>query len=159
VDIRTLILHIRVFYHICVAFLLLLRIQKYTFLLRVDFWFDEQFSKFSINYYYTGYYAVQINYLDSTNNFVSQELAVIPSSAISTLTTATLTVDDNESSSVFNFDISIAPASTEVLSINLLIYYDVEVPSLSRKVSSGFAMSMHGDILSASSSAKLSLHV
>jgi hypothetical protein len=41
--------------------------QKVNKAIIADFWLDEQYGKMQVNYYYTGYYAVQINYLNSGN--------------------------------------------------------------------------------------------
>lgn len=82
---------------------------------------------------------------------------MIPSSIINSLKSLSVSVDDSTTTSSFTF--SLSNFNFEIISANFILYYDVEVASLNRIVSAGYAFSISTNFLAASVSGPLKLQV
>lgn len=114
--------------------------SKSTYKNNKDFWFDEQFSLVDVEYTFTGYYAVELSYFNGAPQRSS--FAAIPSSKItSQIQGLTFDVIDNEESSAFTFAFDNTFDSVTINSFNALFYYDVNVPSLGKTLSTAYSAS------------------
>lgn len=64
-------------------------------------------------------------------------------------------VEDSDTNSVLKF--SIDGLTNVILSTNIIVFYDIEIPALARTASAGFAITIPGDVTAVSASSKLSL--
>lgn len=121
-----------------------------TFLIILDFWTDTHTQIMNVNYNYTGFYAVQVNYLNS-GTFNTHEYSNIPGNAIPALTSFSASVSNNDQFNTSTVSIALTGYnSMTVLSTNIILYYDVEVPAMEKIVSQALAFTVAGDINTAS---------
>jgi hypothetical protein len=59
----------------------------------LDFWLTSKSTTMNINYNYTGYYAIQVNTINSANT-ITEEMSNIPNSNMNNLFGAKLTAND-----------------------------------------------------------------
>lgn len=104
----------------------------------------------NVNYNYTGYYAVQVNYLNS-GAFKTHEYSNIPGNGIATIASFSASVSNNDQSNTSTVSIALTGYNAmTVLSTNVILYYDIEVPAMEKIVSQALAFTLPGDINTAS---------
>lgn len=110
-----------------------------------------------VSYAYTGYYALQSNYLDSSNAFQSEEYTTIPSTSLFTLTDSTVAVEEHAGNVTINLDLAGYNDKT-ITAVNGIFFFDVRIPSLEKRVSVGYMMTVKGNFERATITGDLSLH-
>ena len=104
----------------------------------------------NVNYNYTGFYALQVNYLNA-GAFDTHEYSNIPGNAITALTSYSASVSNNDQFNTSTVSIALTGYNAmTVLSTNVILYYDVEVPAMEKIVSQALAFTVPGDINTAS---------
>jgi hypothetical protein len=100
----------------------------------------------NVNYNYTGYYAIQVNYLNNLNS-ATDEYSNIPGNGIISPTsrTASLANEDQKNTSTSTVTLT-GYNSFEVLSTNIIMYYDVEVLSMQKIVSQAISLCITGNV-------------
>jgi hypothetical protein len=111
-----------------------------------------------VNYNYTGYYALQLNYLDASGAFATDEYSNIPGNGMGVVPvarSASLAVVDTANTTAATLTLS--GYTAEVLSANLLLYFNVEVTNLQKVVSQAVPYSLSGNVVSSSASGVLKI--
>lgn len=104
----------------------------------------------NVNYNYTGYYAIQVNYLNS-GAFNTHAYSNIPGNGIPALTSYSASVSNNDQFNTSTVSIALTGYNAmTVLSTNIILYYDVEVIAMEKIVSQAVAFTVAGDINAAS---------
>jgi hypothetical protein len=92
-----------------------------------DFWTDTHSTLMTVNYNYTGFYAVQVNYLSGSTT-LTDEYSNIPgnsmTSPLSTVRSVSLTTDDQRNTTSAALVLN-GYSSLTVLSTNAILYFDV----------------------------------
>lgn len=102
----------------------------------------------TVNYNYTGYYAIQVNYLHSNGTYLTDEFSNIPGNSLATSlssTSASLTVTDQISTGASILSLT-GYNSFEIISTNVIMYYDVQISYLNKIITNAIVWTIKGNI-------------
>jgi hypothetical protein len=99
---------------------------KRTVIIIIAFWLDVQSRQITTTYNHTGYYAVQVNYQDTTSNFITHEYSNVPGNAMTSSSGFSASVTANDLSTTGSITIALSGYNgMEILAVNLILYYRV----------------------------------
>lgn len=135
-----------------IAFLFRFWRQQYT-MIKIDFWLDAHSQPMTTSYNYTGYYAVQINHQNSSaaSAFATHQFSNIPGNGITPPTTSSVSLQVNDQLDYGTGTLTLSGySSVQILSVNVILYYQVYFAQLDKSVLSGLMWNAAGNLISGS---------
>ena len=129
-----------------------------TLLFILDFWLEAQNRQMTVQYNYTGLYAAEVNWMDGTTP-TQDYFSNIPNSGITQPTARQLTItnDDQPQKSLLKATLG-SYTGDDVLSVNLLLYYDIHVEDIGKTVTKALVLTAEGNFVSGQMSGVLQLN-
>ena len=105
--------------------------------LKVEFWQRPKNEMLGCQYNFTGFYAVQVNFV-SNNVQTSEELSNIVGSSMGGVTGLSgISVNDDKDQSVVSFALN-GYDGKEVQNVNVILYFKVWIQELEKEISASF---------------------